>query len=262
MDKNTQQPVAWRVFRSTTEYELFISEYNATQRAKQLGFTAVQPLYHATHMPRDVLMEFGEAVRDAIHEYNGVDISHAVDLAAIADRYASQAQPEQVNQQLLAALKACDEAMSYISEYDIQITLPDMMRSAIDAAELSGNSGQLPASEAAQPVGQQYLLGGRRFKVTHSQDHGFAITGLPQTMNGQWVAFVDATDNCHMQQQQPASAQPVVVPDERIYKLLRDLVFFLENSTKFSSRNYSDRRNQLHEDAQLLLYAAQKQDGV
>lgn len=68
-------------------------------------------------------------------------------------------------------------------------------------------------AEAAQPVAQQYLLGGRRFKVTHSQDHGFAITGLPQTMNGQWVAFVDATDNCHMQQQQPASAQLVAVPE-------------------------------------------------
>ena len=35
---------------------------------------------------------------------------------------------------LLEALKACDEAMSYMSEYDIPITLPDMVKAAIAKA--------------------------------------------------------------------------------------------------------------------------------
>lgn len=36
--------------------------------------------------------------------------------------------------ELLEALKACDEAMSYMSEYDIPITLPDMVKAAITKA--------------------------------------------------------------------------------------------------------------------------------
>lgn len=33
--------------------------------------------------------------------------------------------------ELLEALKACDEAMSYMSEYDIPLTLPDQVKAAI-----------------------------------------------------------------------------------------------------------------------------------
>jgi hypothetical protein len=36
--------------------------------------------------------------------------------------------------ELLAALQACDEAMEYISEYDIPITLPDQVKAAIKKA--------------------------------------------------------------------------------------------------------------------------------
>lgn len=36
---------------------------------------------------------------------------------------------------LLEALKACDEAMSYMSEYDIPITLPAQVKAAIAKAE-------------------------------------------------------------------------------------------------------------------------------
>ena len=35
---------------------------------------------------------------------------------------------------LLDALKACDEAMSYMSEYDIPITLPAQVKAAITKA--------------------------------------------------------------------------------------------------------------------------------
>ncbi len=103
MDKNTQQPVAWLVFRSATEYELFISEYNAMQRAKQLGSTAVQPLYTAPPMPRDVLMAVAEAA--FLNGHQNANGYEPRDIDAIVDTYASQAQPDPVNQQLLAALK-------------------------------------------------------------------------------------------------------------------------------------------------------------
>lgn len=36
--------------------------------------------------------------------------------------------------ELLAVLKACDEAMEYMSEYDIPLTLPDMVKKAITNA--------------------------------------------------------------------------------------------------------------------------------
>lgn len=36
--------------------------------------------------------------------------------------------------ELLDALKACDEAMSYMSEYDIPLTLPDQVKAAIAKA--------------------------------------------------------------------------------------------------------------------------------
>lgn len=39
--------------------------------------------------------------------------------------------------ELLNALKACNEAMSYMSEYDIPLTLPDVVKSAI--AKVVGN---------------------------------------------------------------------------------------------------------------------------
>jgi hypothetical protein len=39
---------------------------------------------------------------------------------------------------LLSALQECDEAMEYMSEYDIPITLPDKVKSAI--AKAIGNS--------------------------------------------------------------------------------------------------------------------------
>lgn len=39
---------------------------------------------------------------------------------------------------LLSALRACDEAMSYMSEYDIPLTLPDQVKAAI--AEATGEN--------------------------------------------------------------------------------------------------------------------------
>ena len=39
-----------------------------------------------------------------------------------------------VNQELVKALKSCDEAMNYMSEYDIPLTLPEQVKAAIRKA--------------------------------------------------------------------------------------------------------------------------------
>lgn len=49
----------------------------------------------------------------------------------------------------------------------------------------------------------RYLAGGARYKVMHLTDAGYCIHGLPKDLLGQWVAFVDATDNKHMSHPQP-----------------------------------------------------------
>ena len=40
-----------------------------------------------------------------------------------------------INAELVEALKACDEAMSYMSEYDIPLTLPPQVKDALAKAE-------------------------------------------------------------------------------------------------------------------------------
>ena len=40
-----------------------------------------------------------------------------------------------LNVELVEALKACDEAMSYMSEYDIPLTLPSQVKDALAKAE-------------------------------------------------------------------------------------------------------------------------------
>ncbi len=42
---------------------------------------------------------------------------------------------ESINAILLSALKECDEAMVYMSEYDIPLTLPETVKIAIAKAE-------------------------------------------------------------------------------------------------------------------------------
>lgn len=52
------------------------------------------------------------------------------------------------------------------------------------------------AEQEAEPVA--YLLNGSRYKVSHLEGVGYCVLGLPESMNGKWLAFVDATDNKHM----------------------------------------------------------------
>ncbi|OVE45543.1 hypothetical protein, partial [Chromobacterium violaceum] len=67
----------------------------------------------------------------------------------------SRPQPAQepVNQQLLAALKECDEAMAYMSEYDIPATLPGRVKEAIAAADAAPATGKKCLQVQAVPDG-------------------------------------------------------------------------------------------------------------
>ncbi|MBM2884048.1 hypothetical protein JFK97_06560 [Chromobacterium phragmitis] len=58
---------------------------------------------------------------------------------------------EAVNQQLLAALIECDEAMAYMSEYDIPATLPGRVKEAIAAA------GDVQQPAPASPDGMEFI---------------------------------------------------------------------------------------------------------
>lgn len=138
MDKNTQQPVAW--VWQFEDGEFYETPHHTKEECERdcCGYDGVAvPCFTTPPMPRDVLMAFGEAVRDAVWEesgegWNGEYPGNAmpkVDISAIADRYASQVQPdriapdvmdalvgndggrkpEPVNQQLLAALKGLTE---------------------------------------------------------------------------------------------------------------------------------------------------------
>ena len=52
-----------------------------------------------------------------------------------ADSAAELRRLHYINTELLEALKLCDEAMSYMSEYDIPLTLPSQVKGALAKAE-------------------------------------------------------------------------------------------------------------------------------
>jgi len=55
-----------------------------------------------------------------------------------------------------------------------------------------------PTAPATVAQSVPYLENGLRCKVHSRGIDGGAILGLPESMVGQWVAFVDATDNKHL----------------------------------------------------------------
>lgn len=60
----------------------------------------------------------------------------------------------------------------------------------------------IPALRQALAQGEQepvhFLANGVRYKVTHQGYYGCSIVGLPENLNGQWVALVEATDSKHL----------------------------------------------------------------
>ena len=95
---------------------------------------------------------------------------------------------------------ALQQARDWITEH------PD--RRPISAGRMVAILTNALAAASQPPVVEQqprYLAGGARYKVTHLADAGYCIHGLPREMLGKWVAFVDATDNKHMDSQRPQS---------------------------------------------------------
>lgn len=72
-----------------------------------------------------------EALRlaDLAGGYTGLTVDEANQAAAELRRLHA------INAELVEALNACDEAMSYMSEYDIPLTLPPQVKDALAKAE-------------------------------------------------------------------------------------------------------------------------------
>ncbi|VEB42925.1 Uncharacterised protein [Chromobacterium violaceum] len=82
----------------------------------------------------------GEAVAEIVERHGGVHCMHwhqPLQLIPVGTKFYTCPQPAQetVNQQLLTVLRECDEAMAYMSEYDIPATLPGRVKEAIASAE-------------------------------------------------------------------------------------------------------------------------------
>jgi hypothetical protein len=84
----------------------------------------------------------------------------------------------------------------------------------IDGGTPSEWESYLPAADAvlaelgltqAEPVALPYLCNGMRFKVMRYKGAG-ELRGLPASLIGEWVAFVDATDGKHLAAPQPQAA--------------------------------------------------------
>ncbi|MCD5362773.1 hypothetical protein [Chromobacterium aquaticum] len=84
-----------------------------------------------------------------------------------------------------------------------EMALSQQLAARVD--DLERQLATAPQATSAQPAAVQFLLNGDRFKVSTIRGEA-GIYGLPRTMTGQWVAFVDATDGKHLESQQPAPA--------------------------------------------------------
>ncbi|WP_043636012.1 hypothetical protein [Chromobacterium haemolyticum] len=85
----------------------------------------------------------------------------------------------ELEKQMLAVLKECDEAMAYMSEYDIPLTLPDRVKEAIAAAE-AAQAAAVPEGFVLvqRSPGKAVCLDGGRF-------HGWLMYRHP---DGQFVS--------------------------------------------------------------------------
>lgn len=75
----------------------------------------------------------------------------------------------ELEKQLLAVMRECDEAMAYMSEYDIPLTLPDRVKEAIAAAEAAANS----TAPAAVPDEMQYSVVSKGERIPDSYVEGW-----------------------------------------------------------------------------------------
>lgn len=254
MDKNTQQPVAWAVTVGNdvaNQIGFFTDKAKAdacfVEQAgeKYASLYLVQPLYTATPVPRDVLMAALGELRDQCAELaakyvnSEAFIRSTIDLSAIADRYASKVQPESVNQQLLAALKDLAIDMK-IAQGNMRIAAirdpkwegcAEAIQPRVDAAEAA-----IAAAEAAQPVESgEWRTNDPNVSDEHIKAIAKACGLIPSYTTRELVdrvvgfghvllrdkavqeKFVEANAHLLRMFQQPASAQPVAVPDTELF---------------------------------------------
>lgn len=153
MEKNTQQPVGWVWQFPDGEY--YETPHHTKEECERdcCGYDGVAvPCFTAPPMPRDVLMAVAQEVLDECLEYLDGPRGR-INIAAIADRYASKVQPEPVNQQLLAALEDLAIDMK-IAQGNMRIAAirdpkwegcAEAIQPRVDAAEAA-----IAAAEAAQ----------------------------------------------------------------------------------------------------------------
>lgn len=80
------------------------------------------------------------------------------------------------------AIKVLEDKRLRMDEHLIPIVVDDLR--------------QALAQPEQEPV--HFLANGVRYKVTHQGYYGCSIVGLPENLNGQWVALVEATDSKHL----------------------------------------------------------------
>lgn len=165
---NTQQPVAYMVVQPGCKAgKTFLSESAAyAELLESPAGSELVNLYATPPVPRDVLMAaLGACRAECAKHYLGDADDSQIDLAAIADRYASKVQPELVNKQLLASLKrVTEEIQDLMSESEGvagfhrngDIATWGELEAGGRFERLSGLPDALAAiAEAAQPVWQQ-----------------------------------------------------------------------------------------------------------
>lgn len=108
------QPEALRL---ADELEFFWGPYSGPEEPHELNAAAELRRLHAEN-------EDFRATCDHLTRENAEQIGEIVAL-------------KEQRAELLAALRACDEAMTYMSEYDIPLTLPAQVKAAI--AKATGN---------------------------------------------------------------------------------------------------------------------------
>lgn len=191
MDKNTQQPVLTVI----TEPDYFSRGHFYEGKKPYIDQTLVwklpvgTKLYTAPPVPRDVLLAFGEDVRSAIHEYNGVDIS-AVDLAAIVDAIQPQADmgnhiSAPVNQ-LLAALKHCHGVFSRYVEH--HAAKGDRSKELANAGHRDICATAIAAAESAQAQQPCQYCAGKGFEFTDNDTGSDVWSSCPACLVAQQPA--------------------------------------------------------------------------
>lgn len=164
MDKNTQQQASWEYFDGTWH----VGVDGERENYEMFGYPT-RDLFTAPPVPRDVLMAFGIDVADKAYDAGVIgNLFTDEDISAIADRYASQVQPERNTvtlEEIVEQLKSGENGDA-ISEAMTQATA-DM---ALGRAIREGRATQ------PEPVNQQLLVA-----LKMVLDDPDALDGRPRT---------------------------------------------------------------------------------